>query len=406
MKVVNITTNDEGGAYYATLRISEALKTVGVESSVLLRNKMNNDNEGTEVCSGFVRVVSKAKNLVNLLLSTAEVQMDFLAIDITKQEKVLEADVVILHWTNSFVSYHGIKKLSKLGKPIVWVMHDMWLLTGGCHYDCYCGRYHDGCINCVYTKGNLKKFIIKKTYKLKKNLINKVKPVLVMPSTWMKNCAELSDITKDCIKQVIPNPIDLRKIYYTEEKPSYLDEIIKGKKVILFSALNALENKNKGYGYLYKAMELISEDNYLLFVSGTKEKKEFDIGKVHVVCLGTFKNANDMCKIYSMADVFVAPSKQDNYSNSVVEAMSCGVPAVAFNIGGMTDLIQHKVNGYIVPYEDIDELKEGIVYCCNNKDALSPKARLTREETNSYEVIGRCYKDLCENLIEGRYESY
>ena len=81
---------------------------------------------------------------------------------------------------------------------------------------------------------------------------------------------------------------------------------------------------------------------------------------------GRLNGSKAMANAYAAADVFVTPSQQDNLPNTVVESLACGTPVVAFQIGGMPDLIQHLHNGYLAKFQDLIDLQNGIVHCLTN----------------------------------------
>ena len=138
MKAVHFCTTDFGGAYKAALRINEAMNLCGADSRLYVRTKFNSGSTCEEVIDTPLKsLVSKSKNVLNLMLSKGEVITDAFGTDITRLEAVKNADTVILHWVNSFVSCNTVKKLASM-KPVIWVMHDMWPYTGGCHYDYGC----------------------------------------------------------------------------------------------------------------------------------------------------------------------------------------------------------------------------------------------------------------------------
>ena len=120
MKVVHITTIDAGGAYKAALRLHQGLIKKGIASQILLRTKINKSNGGVEVFGNQLSsCVSKAKNLFNLFMADGEIARDILGTDISKNKMVREADVIILHWINSFLTPKEIRKLAALDKPII-----------------------------------------------------------------------------------------------------------------------------------------------------------------------------------------------------------------------------------------------------------------------------------------------
>lgn len=116
--------------------------------------------------------------------------------------------------------------------------------------------------------------------------------------------------------------------------------------------------------------------------------------------LGNLVDDYTLTLVYNAADVFVAPSIQENLANTVLESLSCGTPVVAFDIGGMKDMIKNEYNGYLAePFDSID-LSKGIDYCINNNDELSFNARSYVVDNFTYEIIGNKYIDLYNDLLK------
>lgn len=406
MKVVHLSTTDYGGAYKAAARISESMRLCGVDSKVLIRTKTREDTIGTEIFTNPVqKFISRVKNLINLMLSEGEVVSDYLGTNVSRHPLVQEADVVVLHWVNSFISYRNVEQLLQTGKPLIWVMHDMWLFTGGCHIDHYCGGYEHGCGKCLYLKKNRKDDISCKNFVRKTEMMNKGRITLVAPSLWSADCARHSEITKGQEIVKISNPID-RRIYFKRKNSRDLREryyIPLNKKVILFGAMNADKDKNKGMKYLDEALCGVSEEKYAVVIFGNDEKINLTNKKLEVRCLGRIEKEEEMAEIYSCADVFVAPSIQESFGYTVCEALSCEIPVVAFAVGGIIDQIRHKENGYLVPRENAKELLKGIEWCTKN----DKKTLLFTQHTldNNFFTIGETYRNLCiRKMTENNYE--
>lgn len=407
MRIVHVATNDEGGAYRAAVRISDSLNRCGAESKLILRNKMNKSNPGRELCTGPKRLISMFLNFLNLMVSFGGVQTDVFGTDILHEEEIVNADIIVLHWTNSFISYGMIKKMAGLNKSVVWVMHDMWNITGGCHYDGNCGGYKHGCMNCPKTDKAFLRKTVCYSYNKKKEVMGILKPWLVSPSKWLMELSRESDITGSLECRVINNPLDLDLFHNrTPEEKNNISrkyDIDTNKKIIMFSAYKAVENTTKGFSYLKDALEKIEEKGYLLLVCGSDPSAlPPKIGNVSVKCLGMVDSSDELAVLYSMADVVAAPSKQENYSGSVLEALACGTPVVAFDIGGMAEIIDHLKTGYIAEYENTDQLREGIFYCCDNKQRMSERAVRIRQEKNAPGVIGSKYMELFETILTNK----
>ncbi|MEO8006162.1 MAG: glycosyltransferase, partial [Betaproteobacteria bacterium] len=126
-----------------------------------------------------------------------------------------------------------------------------------------------------------------------------------------------------------------------------------------------------------------------------------DLG-MNVHYIGHLHDEVSQVMLYSAADVLVAPSTQENLSNTVMEALACGTPVVAFAIGGMTDLITHQRNGYLAFPFETDDLATGISWVLEDQsrhNALSLFARQTAVERYSVETIAKRYQALYEDIL-------
>ncbi len=383
MKVVHISTTDYGGAYRAAANISRAMNMCGVSSSVLVREK-HSDEDVIPVCDTFGKLfLSKAKNLFNLLCSRGEIVNDVFGTDITGRPEVQQADVIILHWINSFISYSEVAKLCSMGKPVFWVMHDMWCFTGGCHYDSNCCGYINSCKDGRHCSIPAAKM----------SVWSKADITFIGPSRWMTECAMQSSLLKlhKCI--TVKNPVDTGVFIPAAE------DRIDGKKVILFGAMIPGDSR-KGLDLLIKALERLDRDKYRVIIFGNTSGMELSDIKMDLKLLGNIQGNRKIAEAYNMADVFIIPSRQENLSNAVTEAMSCGIPTVAFDIGGMSDMIEHKRNGYLAKPFDTEDIACGIEYCAAHKDELGKYARQKTENEFSMKVIGDKYARLCTGACE------
>ena len=391
MKAVHLSTTDYGGAYKAAKRISESMKTMGVESKVVVRTKTGQDRNTYEFFdNNLYKFISKCKNLCNLCFSNGLVISDYFGSNVLKNKYVQEADIIFLHWVNSFVSYRIAEKLAESGKKIVWVMHDMWLFTGGCHCDKYCGKYSAGCGNCPMLGSKRKSDISSRNFLRKKKMMQSGIIKIVGPSKWLIKCARESDILRNCTIDCIFNPID-SNIFQPidvsfETKRKYGLNL--SKKIILYGAVNSTQDKNKGSQYLLEALQHLDKEKYMLIVFGNKPGYEMETGEIETKYLGYIYDENELALVYNLADVFVAPSEQESFGYTVGEALFCGTPVAAFSIGGINDQVEHKKNGYLARPYDTEDLRCGIEYCTDCLKVVYPIIDL------SYESIGKKYINL------------
>lgn len=401
MKIVHIATTDFGGAFKAVQRIRNSMQPYCEQADILVRSRFFETDTIEVVNTLQKRILSKGRNFLNLLLSHGEVVTDWFGADLSRHLKVRQADVIILHWVNSFVSSKSVKRLARLRKPIIWVMHDMWVFTGGCHYDSYCDGYEKGCGNCPYLGKRLKKDISYWNLKVKKRLFDNVDILFIAISQWEKECALNSIPLKGKNVIWVSNPVDISVFCPLNRDNIKKKYGVAGKKVILFGADKALENPMKGFSYLIDALQYLEGEKYLAVCFGKAPKnKRIMMKHMEIHYLGEIRDEKELSEWYNIADVFVAPSLQEGFGYTVCEALACGTPVTAFAVGGMLDQIIHEKNGYLAKLYDAEDLAAGIKCCVENRERFGAAARERVVSCNSYKVIGERYKKLCQEAIE------
>lgn len=383
MKVVHIINSDiRGGAPRAALGICRALRENGVDSQMLVQRKFGSDSFVYSVSEGFLD-----RQLTNLRMLADIIQMDLLTkkangrfsfasvgMDISESRIIQQADILHLHWINEgFLSLSSLKKLSDLGKPVVWTLHDMWAFTGGCHYSSGCTRFKNTCNNCPYLKYPSDEDSSTRRQNEKLKVYQALSPHIVTCSRWLAGEAYSSKLMNSLKVSVVPNAIDtcVYKPCSSEEARQKLG-LPKDKILILFTALNTNEER-KGFKELKATLRILIDRFPLikntaeLLVLGTSSPEELSDLPISVNPLGRIYGDERIAECYNAADVFVAPSLEDNLPNTVMEALSCGIPAAAFNIGGMPDMIEHKLNGYLAAPYSAEDLAAGIHFLVEDK---------------------------------------
>lgn len=401
-KIVHITTIDEGGAYKAVERMHKGLQLQGLDSHILLRDKIQTDNSGEVFLDNPIKKLrSKSKNLLNLFFSHQDIAYECFGSNVVKHPLIKEADIIVVHWCNSFLSYASLDKLFKSGKKIVFFMHDTWLFTGGCHVNLECDKYKSGCGNCPYIKGDKKKDLSYTNFTTKKKLLCPYPIHVAGPSKWIIGCASKSAITKDKELVYLPNCIngDIFKPYDAGRQLKEKYGIPLDKKVILFgAAFNGAQNKNKGFQYLLDSLKYLPKEEYHLVVFGNCEKKDICWDQEYTL-LGYIRSEEKMAEVYNLADVYVTPSLQESFGFTVCEAMACGTPVVAFPVGGIKEQITHKKNGYLSKYKDAKDIAEGIKFCTETEGVqiLSKEAATSAERFYTGNV-SKQYKEYFDTL--------
>lgn len=405
MKIVHLVTADMYGAGRAALRVSHALQKEGMDSKVCTLFK-SNSSDSVQVAlslSKRCRRIFAQKKQTLLLEKYKEHGYYHLTtggMDLSSEPMIQQADVIHLHWINDGIWSTGfLKSLIKLNKPIVWTLHDMWPFTGGCHYDEFCQKYKNGCGACKVLKSSDRADASAKELAWKKKYFGKLKLQFIGCSQWITEEANKSDVLagmkNTCI--TIPNPISTEVFKnYDRNMCRELLGISTKKKIILFGAMSATSDKRKGYEYLSRAIERLDKEAYMLGIFGSNCVEDTFAG-FEAKNLGIISDDLHLALLYNAADVFVAPSVQENLANTVMEALACGTPVAAFQIGGMSDMIQHGKNGYLAKPYDITDLANGICRCCEEEALHGVKGM----EKFSERVVAQKYIEVYRAMKRG-----
>ena len=411
MKVLIVNTSDiNGGAARAAYRLHQALLSENIDSKMLVQTKSSDDftvlsesSKIRKILNQFRRwldqfPVKSYKYKMQTLFSSAWLPSSHLVDKIN----TLNPDIVHLHWVNGGMI--RIEDLTKIKVPIVWSLHDMWLFTGGCHYDNNCAAYKTHCGQCKVLGSNKIKDLSHKIFNRKYKTFQQLSNLTVVGlSRWLENCARDSSLFKE--QQIInlPNPINTQKFKALDkQKACELWCFPKDKKLILFGAMNATGDSRKGFKELRQALNQVKSKAIELVVFGSSEPKDAqDFGfKVHYI--GNLHDDISLVTLYSAVDVLVVPSIQENLSNAIMESLSCETPVVGFDIGGNSDLIEHLYNGYLAMPLNATDLAKGIDWVLNNENynqiALNARAKvLTSFDSH---IVSKQYIALYDEILK------
>ena len=319
--------------------------------------------------------------------------------------KKMNPDIVHLHWVQG--GFLSIKTISKLNKPVVWTLHDMWAFSGAEHYSNGSKRYEEGYYKNDRPQGEAGIDLNRWAWSKKVKAWRKIKNLTVVaPSKWMAQCAKESVLLKDRRIEIIPVGLD-HNLYRPRNKKS-IREILGmplEKKIILIGAMNFLNDKRKGGHLLKKAFDkLVKTDfhkNTELYVLGTAAPQVDENFGFKTHYFGTNRDDLSLALLYSAVDVFIAPSIEENFSATVFESLSCGTPVVAFNIGGMPDMIAHKENGYLADPFSTDDLANGIRWVLEDApwQQLSENARAFIKRECTLEIQANRYQEIYSSIL-------
>jgi glycosyltransferase involved in cell wall biosynthesis len=414
MEIIHISFEDiYGGAARAAYRLHKALLSSSVNSQMLVQNKASDDYTVLRVGLKVEQAINKFRPTLDSLpvkLYKNRKPISFAPAwlpsgNIIKKIKQINPDIVHLHWICGGMI--RIENLVKIKKPIVWSLHDMWAFTGGCHYDTECRKFKNGCQGCPILGSNRKNDLSKKVFDRKRKSFERMDSLTIIGlSKWLKECAKSSLLFKNKKIVNLPNPIDA-DTFKPIEKVIARDilGLSWNTRLILFGAMGATSVLRKGFKELCEALAKLEvngvNDIELIVVGGSKPQNAPNLNfKTHY--LGHLQDDISLRVIYSAADVMVMPSLQENLSNAIMESLSCARPVVAFDIGGNSDMVEHKRNGYLAKPFDAEDMADGIEWVINNKnyDKLCENAKQKVLTEFDSKVVADKYIQLYEQILK------
>jgi glycosyltransferase involved in cell wall biosynthesis len=380
MKILQISTSDlQGGAARACNRLALGLRNLNENCDVLVMQRTSDHNFINKVnikqdeftsnipISNYIQdnyINKQRTDVSNTLFS-----LSCSGYDLTSLDLVRTADIINLHWVVGFQSPRTIARLASLGKPVVWTLHDQWPFTGGCHYSAGCTKYQSDCSSCPQLLDD-SAGLVSSLLKDKMHYFEKAHMTIVAPSHWLAACARESTIFHRHRVETISNSLET-DIFSPFDKETARNKLGLHKEglILLFGSENGSE-KRKGFKELLSAMQLCMEsDNFAGLVRDRKlsvicfghPAKELESSGLRVIPLGFLDTDENIRNAYCAADIFILPSLEDNLPNTMLESMSCGIPVIAFNTGGMPDAIINGHTGLIVPSGDTRALGNAIL---------------------------------------------
>lgn len=382
LRIAHFNTFDIGGAAIAAARLHRALEAAGHESTLHLMQTRGGMPVATAGQSRFQQAAAMLRPHlerlpVDLRFPRRQGKFSLAWLPNPLLRRVAQsgsADVLHLHWPgDGFIDIGGLRGVRR---PIVWTLHDMWAFTGGCFYDAGCGRFATGCGRCPVIQSEAESDSSSQVIRRKLAAWREANLTIVAPSRWMADEARRSVVFKDRRIEVIPNCVELSVFKPVDQALARsLFNLPAARRLILFGAVKPRSEPRKGYALLEEALSYLAKGRHApetdIVIFGEGSRKTWQHAGFTWHSLGTLRDEVALSLAYNAADVFAAPSLQDNLPNTVLEALACGTPSAAFAIGGMVDLIVHQKNGWLARPRTADDLAAGIEWILD--DACGPR---------------------------------
>lgn len=322
--------------------------------------------------------------------------------DVTKQ--IPRSDVIQLHWAAEFLDYESFFRWLPNAGPLVWTLHDMANFTGGCCYDLGCGKFVQRCGACPQLDSRDESDFSRQVWLRKQRHYSRLNPArvhIVAPSRWMAGEVRRSALLSRFNCSVIPYGLDL-DVFQPRNRglARELLGIPAHAKVVLCLAV-MVDEYRKGYHVLGQALDGIAADANIFLLSVGKRPTE-NVRRFPHAHFEGIRNDRILSFIYSAADVFACPSLADNLPNTIIESIACGTPVVAFDAGGVPDLVRPGITGLLAKRGEATELREAILHVLDNdakRSEMSANCRRIALEEYEQTIQVRRYSELYEELI-------
>jgi glycosyltransferase involved in cell wall biosynthesis len=383
LKVLHVNFSDAGGAGNAARRTHLSLLKLGVASKMLVAKKQSDFPEVYELSGSTLRRIWRVVQLkfekwqkrgVDKRDESLRSSNCFCGYILGEIER-FSPQIVHLHWINAGML--SVRELQKIKAKVVWTLHDLWPVTGSCHY---AGSLMTHEMAAQYPT-NFED--VDHSGYSKKRGVNYRRCFGGKPDGIVTLCRNFHRVVEKAewlpYKELerIPNCLD-NTIFSTSNSKEVLRAQlgIPHDKVVLLFGGASLHARHKGMDLLLGSLELLNpktiEKCCLVVVGGDAGIK--NVGGMDCKSLGSISDEKSMANVYKACDVFLCPSREDNFPNTVAESSSCGLPVVAYRTGGLSDMIDHGVTGYLAQPFSIKDYAKGIDLAVVKHIEWSPKA--------------------------------
>jgi glycosyltransferase involved in cell wall biosynthesis len=412
MNVVHLNYSDSiGGAARAAHRIHHAVRGAGVDSKLLVNRAVLSDPTVVGPAMAPGRLLGKARRIVatpwQSLLKGGSPGLHSPACIPSRWASRLNAsaaDVVHLHWINCEMM--SIADIGRLTKPVVWTLHDMWAFCGAEHYTAD-DRWQRG-----YPRDSRpadeRGFDLNRSTWLRKRRHWRRPLQIVAPSRWLADCVAKSPLMAGWPVAVIQHPLDTNHWRPGEKRGARQRLGLPAETpLLLYGAVGGVEDPRKGFDLLAAAVARLPATtagrlaDLELVVFGDSSGTAVPATGCRIRHVGHVHDDEHLRLLYAAADAAAVPSRQEAFGLTAAEAQSCGTPVVAFNTGGLADIVAHRETGYLARPLDADDLAAGIAWVLADASAAARLSAASRDRAcrlHDATVVARQYADLYASL--------
>ena len=361
MKIIQINaTCGTGSTGKICVGISEILSKANIENYVFYSDKTNGYDRGIGFSdNNYIKFqAAKTKIFGNYGFNSKKATQNMIA----ELEKI-QPDIVHLHNIHghdcdleTLFTYFKRKKTK-----LVWTFHDCWAFTAYCpHFTmAKCDKWKTACTECVqYREYSWFFDRSSEIFEKKKQLFTGLDLTIVTPSVWLSDLVKQSFL-KDYPVRVINNGIDL-SVFKPSESDFRERYGLKNKKVLLGVAFGW--GNRKGLDVFLTLSKRLNPENYRIVLVGTDETIDRQLSE-NIISIHRTNNQSELAEIYTAADLFVNPTREENFPTVNIESLACGTPVLTFKTGGSPEILDESC-GSVVDCGDVDSLEKEIIRIC------------------------------------------
>lgn len=386
MKKIIIITNKKkatGGANIAATRLATILKKNYKITILTIDKKSLIGKLKYNIARIIIKIFIGKTNFLNSLNIFTRINL-----------RDIKTDLIHINWIGEETL--SIKDIERFDKPIIWTFHDMWPATSTEHF--LDNQQKTGYFK-KDTHNNLIKNII---FNNKKKMFNK-NINIITNSKWLEKFCRKSDLTKNSNIKTIYNPIETQNWFRENENYSKKKlNLNPKKKYILYGAHGGFRNYRKGGDLFIEAINKLSnlDKEFEVIVLGGNQTKVEKINNINFNFRKLELNTQIQRLYHSSSALTISSSRAESLPQFIIETILCKNPVVAFNVGGISEIVSDRFNGYLAKCYDTNDFAKGIVYCIKDikKNNLLKSRNIIQEMFNQKKILNE-YNNFIHKII-------